>query len=536
MPENEKITHYTIYHHDDPDGHIAGVIAYHTLIEEGVDPKHIKTYAKDYNDSFNKFFDDYGGPDVNRVVYLVDLSFTPVTFYKLQYILDNADVVYWFDHHASSRALIEDDRLQQYADKLNVIFNTNMCGAAITYMNYYILHHTEPNEVDFSELYQIKENTSSINEVHIMLVLGSGDTHTAKYIDTPPFLYHLDAYDRWTKKDPEADAFICGLKVLEHGYELNEENLDGIYDDMYFVHDKMLVNSLIENGKIALRYNQYLMYEQKDGIGLWCIGKHIIAYKNAWGQSWNFMNLLDDGTVDAVLIGKYIPGPKTWQYSMYSSNNGRIRCNKVCETFGGGGHPGAAGFSSNICFFEPEHHWNTQWFKENYPIAYAAITGEPGNPLETTADPVNKPTKIFLGREVSPAGGLIDWRYIIKKQMAKDQYFDPVEYTGNPDYDTRYNEGKVDCTHFLYVIDLVNKRMNIKALYEVIKHLMTDKRPIKVILYCDTGESNDVANELIGVAEEYGRLDSIVKTTDKSAVYFHLGEYFAEVFGNKSTN
>lgn len=534
MPENEKVIHYTIYHHDDPDGHIAGAIAYHTLIEEGVDPKLIKTYAKDYNDSFNEFFDDYGDPDVNRVVYLVDLSFTPVTFYKLQYILDNADVVYWFDHHASSRALLEDDRLQQYVDKLNVLFTTNMCGAAITYMNYYVLHYFEPKDVDFGEFYQIGENASAINQSHISITIGGGDAYRiAKYVDTPPFLYHLDAYDRWTKTDPEADAFICGLKVLEHGYELNEENLDGIYDDMYFVNDKMLVNKLIENGKIALRYNQYLMYEQRDGIGIWDIDGHIIAYKNAWGQSWNFLNLLDDGTVDAVLIGKYIPGPKAWQYSMYSSNNGRIRCNKVCETFGGGGHPGAAGFSSEVCFFEPEHHWNTQWFKDNYPIAYAAITGKPTNDDTTSS---NKPTKIFLGREVSPVGGLIDWRCTIKRYMTKDQYFDPVEYTGNPDYDTEYNEGKADCTHFLYVIDLINKRMNIKALYEVIKHLMTDERPIKVILYCDTGESNDVANELIGVAEEYGRLDSIVKTTDKSAVYFHLGEYFAEVFGNKSTN
>ena len=534
MPENEKVTHYTIYHHDDPDGHIAGVIAYHTLIEEGVDPKLIMTYAKDYNDSFDEFFDDRGDPDVNRVVYLVDLSFTPVTFYKLQYILDNADVVYWFDHHASSRALLEDDRLQQYVDKLNVLFTTNMCGAAITYMNYYVLHYFEPKDVDFGEFYQIGENASAINQSHISIAIGGGDAYRiAKYVDTPLFLYHLDAYDRWTKEDPEADAFICGLKSLEHGYELNEENLDGIYDDMYFVNDKMLVNRLIENGKIALRYNQYLMYEQRDGIGLWDIDGHTIAYKNAWGQSWNFLSLLDDGTVDAVLIGKYVPSSKVWQYSMYGSNNGRIRCNKVCETFGGGGHPGAAGFYSNICFFEPEHHWDTKWFKDNYPIAYTAITGKLTNDDITSS----KPTKIFLGREVSPSGGLADWRYVIKKYMTEDQYFDPVEYNlGDADYDTRYNEGKVDCTHFLYVINLTDKRTNIKTLYEVLKHLMNDKRPIKVILYCDSGDTIGIAHELIYIAKDYDRADSIVLTTDISAIYFHLGEYFAEIFGNKSTN
>lgn len=533
MPENEKVTHYTIYHHDDPDGHIAGVIAYHTLIEEGVDPKLIMTYAKDYNDSFDEFFDDRRDPDVNRVVYLVDLSFTPVTFYKLQYILDYADVVYWFDHHASSRALIESDQLQPYADKINVIFNANMCGAAITYMNYYVLHHAEPKEVDFSKLYQIKENTSTINEVHIMMILGNGDTNTVKYIDTPPFLYHLDAYDRWTKKDPDANAFICGLKVLEHGYELNEENLDGIYDDMYFVHDKMLVNRLIENGKIALRYNQYLMYEQRDGIGLWDIDGHIIAYKNAWGQSWNFLNLLDDGTVDAVLIGKYIPGPKAWQYSMYSSNNGRIRCNKVCETFGGGGHPGAAGFSSEVCFFEPEHHWDTQWFKENYPIAYAAITGEPGNPLETTADPVNKPAKIYLG-----GSKIFGWRKLVQRYIPSDSYVDSAAFNMNDqDEQKKCMEQKEECSHYLYVIN-TKETCSVVQVYEVIRDLMDHTIPIKIFLIKDTGvESGIVCDSIKAIASNEGYPDRcVVECTSDSELYFHLGEYFAEVFGNKSTN
>ena len=75
---------YVIYHHDDPDGHVAAMAAAYGISEE--DPKaSINFFQKQYTDEFDnhELVVDENGNDVDLVVYYVDLSFTKDTYFKM---------------------------------------------------------------------------------------------------------------------------------------------------------------------------------------------------------------------------------------------------------------------------------------------------------------------------------------------------------------------------------------------------------------------------------------------------------------------
>lgn len=113
----------------------------------------------------------------------------------------------------------------------------------------------------------------------------------------------------------------------------------------------------IKDGKIV---NEYLKsrYARELAIGEYeseYEGRKIYCL-NSRGNSFNFG---DKVTKYPMLVlfqfnGKY----NSFSYSSYSSEKytgegGRFECNKVAEKFGGGGHVGAAGFTSSDLIFKP---------------------------------------------------------------------------------------------------------------------------------------------------------------------------------------
>ena len=431
--EMRKTHKYIIYHHDDPDGHVAGAVIYNHLISQNVNKNDIFTFAKNYNDEFleHKAYMDTNGESNDLIVYIVDLSFTPNTINKLYTICNDACKVYWFDHHKSSESIVNNheylDAIAQTNCKFYKIFSTNVCGAILAHIYSYthtytldalysILDENGPTDIQFSH---------NNDDVIIKVPHESEYVHVLIY----KFLYHIDAYDRWTKKDPDADAFICGIKASNYGYTINYNNMqsaNGLYRTINMCDDDF-VNDIVVVGRHALNYYMNLMKEQSEYIGIWEIGKYKIAYKNAVGQSWNFNDLIDSKQVDAGLIGYYDPKYDLWKYSIYSYHGSEVQANKIAEKFGGGGHPGAAGFSSKICFFNPDNHWSNYnettkdiWEVLGQSLGYSVGNDHPIDKMEID----ESDTRIWLDGNKDNR-----WRNLLKQYLNPSMYVDSMHTT-----------------------------------------------------------------------------------------------------------
>lgn len=408
------MSNYVIYHHDDPDGHVAGAILYNYLVSENVDGQ-ITMFAKNYNDQFidHKKFRGTTEDQNELIVYITDISFTDTTFDKLYEICCDADVVFWFDHHKSSEIIIKDkeriEGLKNICD-FAYLFNTNACGALLSWM-YTIVTPNVLNKL-------LNNNNLQINNSHGSAIANPTDYDSDKILFTiPEFLYYIDVYDRWTKEDPDADAFICGMKASKYGYKINDENLynkDGLYHDNRLFSDNNIVNDIISAGNFGLNYYHSLMNEQATYIGIWNIGKYKIAYKNAVGQSWNFNDLIDSMQVDAGILGHFDPKYNVWRYSVYSHANSEVKANRIAELFGGGGHPGAAGFSTKICFFDPENHWTNYNNMIVRPI-WNILNQTPEGVISESKD------RIWLDGNKDKR-----WKNILKQYLNQSMYIDSM--------------------------------------------------------------------------------------------------------------
>ena len=346
---------YVIYHHDDPDGHVAAMAAAYGILENNRDAK-IQFFAKQYTDEFDNhelIVDEKDEDnDIDLVLYYVDLSFTKNTYLKMVGPIEadrRVKKVIWIDHHASSsnivdviREELEDIGAGRHDFSYDILFSTNASGALLTWA-YVQINLTMIDKDD--GILDVSQFTDDDGLHFISLTLSEEPIHKVGF-EIPGFIYHVDNYDRWTKKDPDADAFITGLKLegyqtMSNVYLENPITADKNYiKDFFDIDDK----AIIEKGKIALDYQKQVYLEQSDLIGFDTIGKYKYAYKVAPGNSWNFNNLLDDGIVDFGMLIRYDPNAKKWIHSVYANVNVFNQCIKIGEALGGGGHPGAAGF------------------------------------------------------------------------------------------------------------------------------------------------------------------------------------------------
>ena len=104
---------YLCYHHNDMDGKGAGIEVYRYL----TDKLHIQCtpsmfIMRGYDEPFSE--DDYS----NKVVFIVDLSFTKTSIEKLFAICEGASKVIWIDHHESSAKCLRDDKIIERIKKV----------------------------------------------------------------------------------------------------------------------------------------------------------------------------------------------------------------------------------------------------------------------------------------------------------------------------------------------------------------------------------------------------------------------------------
>lgn len=501
---NQNHIDYYIFHHDDPDGHCAGAIIHQFVSKFMMEDKDTLTIcAKNYGEHIDEY-QNIDDDNRNIVIFLLDLSFTNDTMNIIDEMISNhkIDKIYWMDHHLSSSTLVthyigeaEDHPGGDVDKKLIMKFDISSCGAKIAYRWY-------------------KENNPSV----------VGDL----FITCPDFIKHLDAYDRWTKKDPDADNFICGIKATDGYYAIVDDKVNQIYR-ISNIEDDAKTQTIVNCGKVAFRYHMNLMDEQKDNIGFWDIKKPdgsnvCIGYKNAIGQSWNFCDYLEKGIIDIALIGHYDPTIELWRYSLYTQNDSPYDVSKIAECFGGGGHKGAAGFQHSACFFSSYNAWNTAFFKASFPYAYAAIVGCDLKDIVKTFDP-SEDDAIINRICLKGNDSNVDWKSVIKNYVSGCYDITEERHKDNNDYWETYKS-----SHILYVIDTSNCTKNLDAVvnmaFDIGRWIEDRDHKLRVIFFTN-GESTDTLYEPFKkLSADYAGSVRIAIT--EGDLMFNLGEFYTD--------
>ena len=286
-----------VYHHNDLDGKTAAA-----MIDLALPTKEKRFIETDYPIKITT--EMYNYVSCPTTIFFVDLSFKEQDLPMLEKLsdTDNCKIV-WIDHHASSVNLLATGRVPSQIDYL---VDSSRCGAFLTYQ---YLHRGEIESVDAF----------------------------------PKFLGLVDHYDRHVKDDyfQSSVCFNLGIMAIP-GLSPTSEVLRNL-----LAGDQVIANYYIKRGKIIYEYlqeyNRNLL--KKSAVIVNVRGIRCIAL-NTTSNSMVFESVRDK----FPLCMAWSFNGREYKYSIYNED-GTVDCNKIANTFGGGGHPGAAGFNSEQLLF-----------------------------------------------------------------------------------------------------------------------------------------------------------------------------------------
>ena len=286
------------FYHNDLDGRCAGSIVAQYENDYNVNNYHEVDYIMDLSPMLNDIVE-------NEKVYFVDYSFTEKTLWVLDSLINkNCDII-WIDHHNSSLELI---KAHKELVLINGIRLDGISGAGLTYM---YLHNCGFDDIPY----------------HVQLVSD---------------------YDCWKFKfEPHTTYFKLGIESEDY------DALDLVWKELNTKSSlKKQVNSMLE--KIISNGTAIKRYVDKDNEQYrkqFAYESEICGYKalvvNRKTNSWIFGEEINN----YPLVCVWVFNGSRYSYSIFSKYND-VDCSKIAESFGGGGHKGAAGFGFGELLFK----------------------------------------------------------------------------------------------------------------------------------------------------------------------------------------
>lgn len=283
-----------VFYHSDNDGKCAGywVKTLNKLTDNFTD-EYIKI---NYGIEFP--FDSIGK---NEIVYIVDCSISPEEMDKLLEITSN---VIWIDHHKSAI-----EKYKNYDKDVKGLRYDGIAGCMLTYCYLFFL-------------------TDGVKEFEPEMVESA-----------PLFTKLIADYDVWTFEfGDKTRRFQKGFELYPH--EPEDKIWDNLWGNIFCESDEM--NRIIEAGKIIIEYRKCMMAEycENKGFEASLEDYKCFAINMAMVSSDDFV--IDNINDYDILIGFSYDGDN-WNYSLRST---KVDCAVLAMKYGGGGHKGAAGFSS----------------------------------------------------------------------------------------------------------------------------------------------------------------------------------------------
>lgn len=241
----------------------------------------------------------------NEQVFIVDYSIMPE---EMEELLKITKDVTWIDHHISAIKRYENFD----CNKIKGIRYDGIAGCMLTYC--YLKHMT------CGGIGKIKKFDISMMEY------------------APMFTKYIADFDVWKfEYGNDTKAFEMGLNL----YDLEPDS--EIWYWFFGTNGRRMINDVINKGKILLEYreNWSKEYCKHKGFEVEFEGYKCFAINLAMVTSDNF-NSVDQDKYD-IFIGFSYDG-KLWSYSLRST---KVNVSEIAMKYGGGGHPGAAGFNTD---------------------------------------------------------------------------------------------------------------------------------------------------------------------------------------------
>ena len=276
-----------VFYHNDLDGRCAGAIVAH-------------------------FTGNYNPEDYFEVDYVMDLSVVPVA---------DGEIVYFVDYSFKENTL---DFLKSLQAR----------GCQIIWID----HHT-------SSINLCKAHTELSSISGIRSDEWSGAALTWDYfsdLERPDCVNYVSDYDCWKfQYEPQTTFFKLGIETVK--YDALDDIWARLFGDMWVFE----IGYLIVAGKTIKGYvdktndyyREHFAYETE-------IAGHKCLVVNQKTNSWVFGSKY--GEYPLVMV--WVFDGTQYVYSIFSGNP-EIDCSKIAESYGGGGHKGAAGFSSKELLF-----------------------------------------------------------------------------------------------------------------------------------------------------------------------------------------
>lgn len=298
-----------IYHHNDLDGRSAASLIYNMYKDQPF--AKFKFIEVDYNTR------DLNADDVEDCakVFILDYSLSEKgNLMEFCRILDKAESVFWIDHHKTSIELQKSD--PETYHQIKGIRLDGYSGALLTW--YWLQYKTENSEYD---------ETLDISDIE----------------------KRLPHCPRWIRLIDDWDTFKCRLASREFklGVEIYDTSptSDIWYNLLTQIYSE---NQFIDKGDLIVRYenqvNSKFVHEfgfesEINGVKCFVLNKR--------GSSTMFM----DKYKEYPFVCTCTFNGKRWSYSLYSDGNYDV--SSIAKSFpGGGGHKGAAGFTTDEFLFQ----------------------------------------------------------------------------------------------------------------------------------------------------------------------------------------
>lgn len=292
-----------VYHHNDLDGFMSAACIYKHFLDTDnywafenyfisiSFPTTLETFK--YDQFFNN---EESKSNVVDEIYILDYSFTKDTKDILFKLAEHTVDLFYVDHHKTTLDIVEE--IEKYKN-ITYLVNNDRSGAYLTYQLF------------------------NFNKTIPLCILLTDD------------------YDRYIKEIPGSQDFNNGMYAYE-------DAMTNIHNPVwrYLFEDKSfkLIENIIGKGEVVYEYNKNRYAKQLKEFGY----EHVFegldcVVVNTGGNSLAFGKKLSKYKMGII----YQYDGQLFKYSLYSTHSD-VDCAAIARKYGGGGHKGAAGFSSRI--------------------------------------------------------------------------------------------------------------------------------------------------------------------------------------------
>lgn len=331
-----------IIHHNDADGRMAGYVMYrHYSKDKGIADALIGMIETDYglDISFNEIGNE-------TEVTIVDFSLNNRQMAEL--LNKDPKSIIWLDHHRTAFNIYEDykqlekfDELEKKLDKV-IIENISGCEIAYLYTNGYELSYDKESK-EYT-VYNPKKNEKNVyidpsvlaleNVPSGVVIIGDRDCWRNRIVCSDTFALALRSHWDICTLNPMEKA---GINFWDKIYHLTSDSLMKYHDEGTAIQQYLKVSNL----QIVDKYAEQVEFKKFPEL-------KAVAVNTTTHSSMVFNSVFKEYEVGIIFTYSLKRDCMTFSiYRLGLNPEKTIDCGAIARSFGGGGHPGAAGFSTS---------------------------------------------------------------------------------------------------------------------------------------------------------------------------------------------